>query len=87
MSRFEEVAEGQACVLHTLGASSDAYPVLLGTQQMFANDDCDFEKAPYSLSFSSERWRGGPGMGEKVERCFSSSLLAFAVVNLPRKQT
>ena len=77
LSRFEKVAE--ASVLHTLGASSDAYPVFLRTQQMFTDDDSDFEEAPCSLNFSNESWKGAPDIEEEGERCLCSSLPPFAV--------
>lgn len=69
-------------VLYTLGASSNACSVPLGSQQIFPDDDSDFEESPCSLNFSNEVWKGVPGTGKEGRKLFSLISTFFAVVYL-----
>lgn len=63
-------------------------PSALGSQQMLADEDGDFEESSHSLNFSSEVWKGVLGPGKKGGKLFSLiSSLFFAIIHLPWKQT
>lgn len=46
-------------------------PSALGSQQMLADEDGDFEESSRSLNFSSEVWKWVPGLGKKGGKQFS----------------
>lgn len=58
-------------VIYTPGASSNAWSMCLGSQQIFLDGDCDFEESPCSLNFSNEVWKGVPGTGKEGGELFS----------------
>lgn len=74
-------------VIYTPGASSNAWSMCLGSQQIFPDGDRDFEESPCSLNFSNEVWKGVPGTGKEGGELFSFISTFFAMLYLSCKQT